>query len=232
MDASQKPKITVHWLNNSRAHRILWLLEELKLEYELKKYERNPTTQRAPKELTQIHPLGKSPIVEIEENGKSIKLAESGAIVEFLTEKYDTERKLCPDPSDAEKRSQYLFWLHYAEGSAMLPLMVSVVASAMPKQANFLMRPLLSAVGLGIRKGFSEPELSGHLKLISSTLSQGPYFLGQQFTADDIMMSFPMESIAYYDSGKYLKQYPVVREWKERTQQREAWKRWWTKLET
>ena len=129
--------LTVHHLNNSRSQRVLWLLEELGLAYEIVRYQRGPD-MRAPKELRAVHPLGKSPVVT--DDGKTI--AESGAIVEYLTQTYG-DGKLLPRPNTPE-RLRYTYWLHYAEGSAMPPLLLKLLFTLMPKRAPALLRPLFS----------------------------------------------------------------------------------------
>ena len=131
--------LTVHHLNNSRSQRVLWLLEELDVPYEIVRYQRQPD-MRAPKELRAIHPLGKSPVIT--DNGNTI--AESGAIVEYLIGTYGNGR-LIPPPNTPE-RLRYTYWLHYAEGSAMPPLLLKLLFTLMPKRAPALLRPLVRKV--------------------------------------------------------------------------------------
>src|SRR5262245_34627786 len=132
--------IVVHHLEKSRSHRILWLLEELGAEYEIKKYKRDPKTMLAPKELRAFHPLGKSPVVT---DGDQV-LAESGAIIEYLVERYDTKGTLAPKPNTPE-RARHQYWLHYAEGSAMPPLVMKLVFETIKKKAPFVVRPIAKA---------------------------------------------------------------------------------------
>lgn len=169
--------ITVHYLNNSRAQRILWLLEELVLEYEIKRYERDPKTMLAPESLHEIHPLGKSPVI----TDDGLTLAESGAIIEYLVERYG-EGRLAPKLGTPE-RLRYKYWLHYAEGSAM-PLLV--------------MKLIFDNFGLGdssASREFIAPQIKLHFDYIESELGKSTWFVGEEFTAADVQMSFPLEAV-------------------------------------
>ncbi len=169
--------ITVHYLNNSRAQRILWLLEELALEYEIKRYERDPKTMLAPESLHEIHPLGKSPVI----TDDGLTLAESGAIIEYLVERYGGGR-LAPKLGTPE-RLRYKYWLHYAEGSAM-PLLV--------------MKLIFDNFGLGdssASREFIAPQIKLHFDYIESELGKSTWFVGEEFTAADLQMSFPLEAV-------------------------------------
>jgi glutathione S-transferase len=169
--------ITVHYLNNSRAQRILWLLEELALEYEIKRYERDPKTMLAPESLHEIHPLGKSPVI----TDDGLTLAESGAIIEYLVERYG-EGRLAPKLGTPE-RLRYKYWLHYAEGSAM-PLLV--------------MKLIFDNFGLGdssASREFIAPQIKLHFDYIESELGKSTWFVGEEFTAADVQMSFPLEAV-------------------------------------
>jgi glutathione S-transferase len=181
--------IVVHHLNNSRSQRVLWLLEELGLPYEIKKYQRDAQTMLAPPELRAIHPLGKSPVVT---DGDKV-LAESGAIVEYLVGRYGNGR-LIPPPDSAE-RLRYTYWLHYAEGSAMLPLLLTLIfnkieTSPMP----FFVKPVARAIAGKVRGSFIAPQLKLHFDYVESELGKSPWFAGGEFTAADIQMSFPLEA--------------------------------------
>jgi glutathione S-transferase len=166
--------ITVHHLENSRSQRVLWMLEELGLPYEIKRYERNKTTMLAPPELKAVHPLGKSPVIE--HDGRVI--AETGAIAEYLVELADG--RLGPPPHrDAALR--YRFFLHYAEGSMMPPLLLKLVLSRIP------------LFGKRITKRI-QPMIDVHLDYVESELANRPWFAGDAMTAADIMMSFPLEA--------------------------------------
>lgn len=170
--------LVVHHLNNSRSQRILWLLEELGLDYEIKRYERDPNTMLAPASLKEVHPLGKSPVITDE----GLTLAESGAIIDYLIERYG-EGKLAPPPGTPEKL-RYAYWLHYAEGSAM-PLLV--------------MKLLLDNFGLGdsvASTQFVAPQLKLHFDYLEGELGKTTWFVGEEFTAADVQMSFPVEAAA------------------------------------
>ena len=181
--------LTVHHLNNSRSQRVLWLLEELGLTYEIARYQRGPD-MRAPKELRAIHPLGKSPVVT--DDGKTI--AESGAIVEYLTENYGDGR-LIPRPNTPE-RLRYTYWLHYAEGSAMPPLLLKLLFTLMPKRAPALLRPLVRKVSSQALTTLVNPQLKQHMAFWEEELSKTTWFAGNEFSAADIQMSFPLEAAA------------------------------------
>ena len=166
--------ITVHHLENSRSQRVLWLLEELGLPYEVKRYERNKATMLAPPELKQVHPLGKSPVIE--DGGRVV--AETGAIIEYLVEKADG--RLGPPPHrDALLR--YRHFLHYAEGSLMPPLLVMLVLGRIP----IFGKPALKRI---------QPMIDNHLDWVEGELASRPWFAGEQFSAADVMMSFPLEA--------------------------------------
>ena len=183
--------IIVHHLNNSRSQRILWLLEELGLPYQIRRYERNPKTMLAPPELIAVHPLGKSPVIT--EDGQTV--AESGAIVEYLIERHDSGR-LRPAAGTAQ-RLRYTYWLHYAEGSAMPPLLMKLVFDSLPKQPMpFLVRPIVRRIASGAVDGFVMPQLDRHFDFWESELRDRDWFAGETFTAADIQMSFPVEAAA------------------------------------
>jgi glutathione S-transferase len=166
--------LTVHHLNNSRSQRVLWLLEELGVPYEIVRYQRQPD-MRAPAELRAIHPLGKSPVIT--DNGNTI--AESGAIAEYIIDTYGNGR-LIPPPKTPE-RLRYTYWLHYAEGSAMPPLLLKLLFTLMPNQA------LTSLVN---------PQLKQHMAYWEGELGKSQWFAGNKFSAADIQMSFPLEAAA------------------------------------
>ena len=184
--------IIVHHLNNSRSQRVLWLLEELGLPYTVKRYERDPLTMRAPAELQKVHPLGKSPVIE--DNGHVY--AETGAIVEYLLDTYDTGHRLSP-PRSTAARGAYTYWLHYAEGSAMPLLLLQLVFMRMPKGVPALLRPLVSKIAAKAQQTVTDPQLKTHMAYWADALSRGGgWFAGGDFTAADIMMSFPLEAAA------------------------------------
>lgn len=179
--------LLVHYLEDSRAHRILWLLEELGVEYEIKTYKRGQNMS-APESLKKIHPLGKSPVIE--DDGTII--AESAAIVEYLIDKYGADSGLRPAPgTDAALR--YRYWLHYAEGSAMPILVMKLVFQKVPEQGPKLLRPLLKAISKGVMGRLTDPQLKTHGAFWEEELQRDGWFAGPDFTAADIMMSFPIE---------------------------------------
>jgi glutathione S-transferase len=183
--------ITLHHLNNSRSQRILWLLEELGQEYEVKRYERDPKTLLAPESLRKIHPLGKSPVI----TDGDITLAESGAIIEYLVNRYG-EGRFAP-AMDSPDRIRYTYWLHYAEGSAMPPLVMSLIFEQIDKQPKpFFVRPISSLITDQVRSSFIEPQIKLHLNYLESELQKSLWFVGDEFTASDIQMSFPIEAAA------------------------------------
>ncbi|WP_027910070.1 glutathione S-transferase [Pseudomonas sp. URMO17WK12:I4] len=180
--------ITVHHLNNSRSQRILWLLEELGVEYQIKRYERDPQTMLAPPELRAIHPLGKSPVVTDGE----LTLAESGAIIDYLANRYGPH--LLPAPESPE-RLRCTYWLHYAEGSAMSPLLLKLVfdkveSSPMP----FFIKPIARGIAQKVKGAFVTPQLKLHLEYLEGELGKSTWFAGEAFSAADIQMSFPLEA--------------------------------------
>jgi glutathione S-transferase len=182
--------LTVHHLENSRSQRVLWLLEELEVPYELVRYDRDPQTMLAPPALRAIHPLGKSPVIT--EDGEAI--AETGAIVEYILERYGQGR-LSPPPGTPESR-RLRYWLHYAEGSAMPPLLLKLVFGRLPEGAPALMRPVVNAIAKRAQSGFVDPQLRLHLDYWEAELEKAEWFAGPEFTAADIMMSFPLEAAA------------------------------------
>ena len=194
--------ITVHHLNNSRSQRVLWLLEELGVPYEVKRYERDAKTMLAPLELRAIHPLGKSPVIDDGE----IRVAETGAIIEHIMASHP-ESPLKPAPgTDAGRR--YTYWLHYAEGSAMTPLLLKLIFGQLPKRSPGLIRPIVNAVSSKAQSGFIDPQIAAHTAYWEAELEKSPWFAGDEFSAADIMMSFPVEaggSRAPYDDKPRLK---------------------------
>jgi glutathione S-transferase len=168
--------IVVHHLEESRSQRILWLLEELGLAYEVKRYDRNPQTRLAPPELKQIHPLGKSPVIEA--NGKV--LAESAAIIEYLAEN-EASGALAVAAGDPA-RFDYLYWLHFAEGSAMLPLLLKLYVG------------LLGEAGAPLMQMRVEPEIDNHFSFVNAHLEGRDYFAADRFTAADIQMRFVLDA--------------------------------------
>ena len=183
--------IIVHHLNNSRSQRVLWLLEELGVTYEIKKYERDPATMLAPPALMDVHPLGKSPVI----TDGDITVAESGAILEYLVERYDDGR-LAPAVGTAE-RLRWRYWLHFAEGSAMPPLLIKLVCDRVAQAPMpFFVKPIARAISTKVQAMVVQPNLKRQWDFMESKLTQNKWFAGTQFSAADIQMSFPIEAAA------------------------------------
>ncbi len=180
--------ITVHHLNNSRSQRILWLLEELALEYDIKRYERDPETMLAPDSLRKVHPLGKSPVI----TDGDLTLAESGAIVECLVSRYG-DSQLAPELGTPE-RLRYTYWLHYAEGSAMPPLVMNLVFQQIEAKTPFFLRPVAKAIIGSVQSSYIQPQIVQNLDYMEAELNKTEWFAGNTFTAADIQLSFPLES--------------------------------------
>jgi glutathione S-transferase len=180
--------ITVHHLNNSRSQRVLWLLEELGLPYEVKRYERDAKTMLAPPELRAVHPLGKSPVV----TDGGLTLAESGAIIEYLVERHGGGQ-LAPAPG-TPARLRYTYWLHYAEGSAMPPLLLKLVFDRIESgPMPFFVKPFARAIAGRAKSSFILPQITRHLDYLESELAKFRWFAGDEFSAADIQMSYPLE---------------------------------------
>lgn len=209
--------LQVHHLNNSRSHRVLWLLEELGQPYEIVPYARDPKTMLAPKALLKVHPLGKSPVVTDE----GVAVAESGAIVEYLLDRFPGHA-LRPEPGTPE-HLRWRYWLHYAEGSAMPILLLKVVFAQMPRQGPWLARPLLKAVSAGAMLTFVGPELERHLTFWANHLAEHRYFAGEAFSAADIQMSFALEGAL--SDADIARRYPRLVELREEFRARPAWQR-------
>ncbi|WP_084397683.1 glutathione S-transferase family protein [Henriciella aquimarina] len=182
--------IRIHHLEHSRSQRILWLLEELSVPYEIVHYKRDPDTMLAPEALQKVHPLGKSPVLE--EDG--IIVAETGAIIEYIIEQHGGGH-LKPPPGTPEARA-WTYWLHYAEGSAMPPLLMKLVFERLPQGANPLMRPLFKGIASRAQAAFVDPRLKQHIEFWDTSLAETGWFAGSDFSAADIIMSFPLEAAA------------------------------------
>ena len=210
--------IIVHHLNNSRSQRVLWLLEELGVPYEIKKYERDAKTMLAPPELQKVHPLGKSPVI----TDGDVTVAESGAIIEYLVERYGNGR-LAPAIGTLE-RLRWRYWMHFAEGSAMPPLLLKLifdkVASApMP----FFVKPVARGISAKVQSMMVTPNLKRQLDFMEGELAQSDWFVGNEFSAADVQMSFPIEAAAQragLDASR-----PKLMGWLKRIHARPAYKR-------
>jgi glutathione S-transferase len=210
--------LTVHHLNNSRSQRVLWLLEELGVPYEIKRYERDPKTMLAPPELRAVHPLGKSPVITDE----GLTIAESGAIIEYLVDRYGQGR-FAPAAGTPE-RLRYTYWLHYAEGSAMPPLLLKLVAlrigsAPMP----FFAKPIARKIAATLQSSFVDPQIKLHLGYINDALKPTGWFVGSEFSAADIQMSFPLEAATA--RGGSAGQVPAITGFLERIHARPAYQR-------
>jgi glutathione S-transferase len=211
--------ITVHHLNNSRSQRVLWLLEELGVPYEIKKYERDPKTMLAPPELMQVHPLGKSPVITDGE----LTVAESGAIIEYLVERYDRKGELAPQPATSE-RLRWSYWMHFAEGSAMPPLLIKlifdrIVATPMP----FFVKPIVRTLSSKVLAMAVTPNLQRQWDFMEAELKRNTWFAGDAFSAADIQMSFPVEAAA--QRGGLGAGHPKLMQYLKRIHARPAYKR-------
>ena len=183
--------ITLHHLNDSRSQRVLWLLEELGLDYDLVPYQRDPVTNLAPAELKKIHPLRKSPVI----TDGDVTMAESGAIIEYLADRYGAGR-LAPAPG-APERLRYTYWLHYAEGSAMPPMLMSLVFNRLrTAPAPFFVRPVARGIADKVMTSFVSPQIKLHLDYMEGELGKSRWFAGDEFSAADVQMSFPLEAAA------------------------------------
>ncbi|KNZ31860.1 MAG: glutathione S-transferase [Methylibium sp. NZG] len=183
--------ITVHHLDNSRSQRVLWLLEELGVPYDIKHYRRDAQTMQAPPALREVHPLGKSPVI----TDGDLAVAESGAIVEYLVERHGGG-KLLP-AAGTPQRLRYTYWLHFAEGTAMSPLLMKLVfdkvaSSPMP----FFAKPIAKAISAKVLSSFVTPNIERQLDFMEAELGRSEWFAGDAFSAADIQMSFPLEAAA------------------------------------
>jgi glutathione S-transferase len=209
--------IVVHHLNNSRSQRILWMLEELGLPYEVKRYERDAETMLAPAALRAVHPLGKSPVVSDSDK----VLAESGAILEYLAEAYGNG-KFVPAPGTPD-RLHYTYFMHYAEGSLMPLLLMKLVFTRLPQRAPMLMKPAAKALAAGADTALIAPQLKSHLGFLERELSSRDWFAGSAFSAADIQMSFPLEAAAA--RAGLATDYPKLSAFLDRIHARPAYKR-------
>lgn len=209
--------ITVHHLNNSRSQRVLWLLEELGLDYRIQHYQRNAKTMLAPPELKAVHPLGKSPVLT--EDGETV--AESGAIIEYLVDRHGRGGLQPAAGTPAQRR--YTYWMHYAEGSLMPLLVMQLIFSQVPKRVPGLIRPVAKAIVAGVQRGFLAPNLKTHLEFLEAELGKSSWFTGEEFSAADIQMSFPLEAAATRAGASGLG--PKSRDFLDRIHARPAYQR-------
>ena len=209
--------IVVHHLNNSRSQRILWLLEELGLEYEVKKYQRDAKTMLAPDSLRAVHPLGKSPVI----TDGSTTVAESGAIIEYLVERY-AKGQLAPAAGTPE-RLRWRYWMHFAEGSAMTPLVMKLVFDRIETSPmRFFVRPIARGIAQKVKSSYILPNIDRHLAYMEAELGKGEWFAGAEFSAADIQLSFPLEAAARGGLGA---SYPKLTAFLKRIHARPAYQR-------
>ncbi len=210
--------IIVHHLENSRSQRVLWLLEELGLDYEIKRYERDKTTNLAPAELKAVHPLGKSPVLE----DQGAPLAETGAIVDYLVDQY-ADGKLQPARGTRDF-NRYRFWMHAAEGTYMPPLVMTLFLGRMETAPMpFFARPIAKKLTQGLRDAYLDHTMKAQYDYLEQALGASPWLAGDDLTAADIMMSFPVE--AFSSRGADAGAYPNIAAYKMRFQARPAYKR-------
>ena len=208
--------LTVHHLNNSRSQRILWLLEELGVDYQLEKYQRDPTTNLAPKELRAVHPLGRSPVLT---TGTGT-LAESGAIVEYLINQHG--RGTFTVPAEPGQFQNYLFWLHFAEGSLMPPLVATLVLNKAKEKSPKLIAPLTRKITQGIMDAYYGPNLEQSVRYVESYLASHDWFAGNGPSGADVQMIFPLEALMSRGGGN---KYAAISAYVKRVQQRPAYQR-------
>ena len=210
--------ITLHHLNNSRSQRVLWLLEELGLPYEIKHYQRDAKTMLAPPELRAVHPLGKSPVITDDD----VTVAESGAIVEYLIDLYGQGR--FKPAIGTPERLRYTYWLHYAEGSLMPPLLLKLVFDEVEKAPMpFFIKPIAKAISGKVKSAFITPQITQHLDYLEGELGKSVWFAGTEFTGADIQMSFALEA-AEARAGLNDSR-PHLMAWLKRTHSRPPYKR-------
>jgi glutathione S-transferase len=208
--------ITVHHLNNSRSQRVLWLLEELGLPYEIKHYQRDAKTSLAPPELRQVHPLGKSPVI----TDGGLTVAESGAILEYLVDKYGQGRL---KPTAEQDLLHYRYFLHFAEGSAMPPLVMKLVFNKIKRSPMpFFVKPIAKGIADKVLSSFVQPNIDAQLKFLEGELAARPWFAGAEFTAADVQMSFPLEAAAA--RGGSIDAFPKIQAFLARIHARPAYR--------
>ena len=214
--------ITLHHLENSRSQRVLWLLEELGLPYEIKRYARDPKTKLAPPELLRVHPLGKSPVI----TEHDVTLAESGAIVEYLLDTHAVRQgrsALRPAPNTLE-RLRFTYWLHFAEGSAMPYLVMKLVFDRVRRApVPFFVKPVVKGIAAKVDDTFLLPNIRRQLDYIESELTGRDWFAGAEFSAADIQMSYPLEAAAARVPA--ARPHPRIDDWLERIRARPAYRK-------
>lgn len=209
--------IIIHHLNNSRSQRILWMCEEIGVEYQIKHYQRDSKTNLAPKELFDVHPLGKSPVIT---DDGGITVAESGAIVEYLSDVYGKE--LRPRKNSNAYR-QYIYWLHFAEGSLMPPMVLKLIfdkikTAPMP----FFVKPIAKGIANKVMNGYVGPTIKNNMIFIEKHLSENQWFAGDKISGADIQMSFPLEAAMMKMKSN---NYPAIQKYVDKIHSRVAYKK-------
>lgn len=209
--------VILHHLEHSRSQRVLWLLEELGVDYDIRPYARDPATSLAPPELREVHPLGKSPVIS---DGERV-LAESATIIEYLARTYGGG-EWAPQPDDPTYW-EYNYWMHYAEGSLMPPLLLKLVFDKVRTASPLLVRPVVAGIAGQVERTFIGPQISTHFAFVDAHLADHEWFAGDSITAADIQMSFPLE--AAVARGTVGEHFPHVVEYVSRFQARPAYRR-------
>ncbi|RHW76241.1 glutathione S-transferase family protein [Colwellia sp. RSH04] len=210
--------ITVHHLNNSRSQRVLWALEELKIPYQVKHYERDPKTNLAPEQLKQVHPLGKSPVIT---DGEKM-IAESGAIIEYLSETYGDSSFIPAVKSSSYW--QYKYWLHFSEGTMMPQLLLALIfKKIVARSLPFIVKPIAKGIAKKVMDGYVLKNIGDNLALIEIHLKENEWFAGDTLTGADIQMSFPLE--AWASQNKHNPSYPTIIAYVKRIQNRPAYQK-------
>jgi glutathione S-transferase len=218
-----KSMVIVHHLENSRSQRVLWALEELGVPYEVKRYERDPVTNLAPEALKQVHPLGKSPVItDQNEEGSLVTIAESGAIIEYLSQTYGKENFIPERGTEASR--QYDYWMHFSEGSLMPQLLLKIVfdkvtTSPMP----FFAKPIAKSITKKVMSGYVSPNIKVMLKFIENHLNEHEWFAGESLTGADIQMSFPLEACVM--NGVAGAKYPKIKAYVKRIHERASYQK-------
>lgn len=205
--------ITLHYLQCSRSFRILWALEELGMDYQVEYYQRLPS-YAAPESLKNIHPLGKAPILVDDDE----VIVESAVILDYLQQQYDSQQKF--KPQSAKQQRQYAYWMHYAEGSLMPLLVMTLVMNSVSKHVPWVIRPIAEKITGGVKASFVRPRVKEHILYLEQYLSEHDYFAGD-FSFADIQMAFPLIAIQNRLHGKY----PHIQAFVQRVQQRPAFQR-------
>ncbi len=209
--------LIVHHLENSRSHRILWLLEELGVDYEIKRYERDKTSNLAPPELLAVHPLGKSPVISDDD----LTIAESGLIVEYLIGKYGNGRLIPAAGTPAHL--QFRYWMHYAEGTFMPLMIISLILNRIETApVPFFLKPVTKQIASKAMAAYAGPNIKLNLAYLEEALQNSTWFCGDEMTGADILLSFPIEAAA---TRTDLSEYPALNEFRQRIRALPAYQR-------